>query len=685
MGPSSRTRFSTVSLVRPLQFPVASGDKHTIASTGARFFATLVFVFVLSSYYGSSSAYDLNGGTGPGGDPPIVVDAGWSATDAVPPAFSWMGGTGSSSSSVFTFTSGGPTILRITDDFCKGDQFRIFDFETPVGDTSPVEATTCSGPGEVSGVGPDTAFADPTYSHGSFPLGPGDHSITIQAIVSPFGGGRGYIRVDSVPLAANNDSYSTNEDTVLNSAAAEPPTVLSNDTPSSGLTAVLVSFAGGGTLTLSEDGAFIYTPATHFYGTTGFTYKASNGTAFSNVATVTITVNHVNHPPVADPDDYITNKNTLLSVPAPGVLANDTDVDVQDILTAGVVTLPSHGSLGLSSGGSLTYTPNAGFVGTDSFTYQAKDSAGAENSFSNVATVTIKVNDPGAQTATVSNFSSTCEVTLSLTFNATTVDSFVVRPVDFFKHWNCRLVKKSTGEEIAPHSRHGAPGTTLDIGNPTGGDLELIPAGATKTFTARGNLCEIFPGLQDADYTAVCTAENSITDPTAKPDGTCLDTSGVECLGHSIRTYVEDAQPFDFGTTQGATTVADQCPDLAGNILSTGCPLADTIEVILNGAPLKNVVVRVFDQNSPDFRAVTGGAKYPPASLYPKVYEVDKGRAAACVTRSFGLCAAGLRAISNYLAIVKFTNPSTGAADYAGMTSSAFSKGIAGTLLNIRR
>ena len=256
MGPSSRTRFSTVSLVRPLQFPVASGDKHTIASTGARFFATLVFVFVLSSYYGSSSANDLNGGTRPGGDPPIVVDAGWSATDAIPPAFFWTGGNGVFSSSGFTFTSVGPTILRITDDFCKGDQFRIFDLETLVGDTSAVEATTCSGPGEVSGVGPDTAFADPTYSHGSFPLGPGNHSITIQAIVSPFGGGKGYIRVDSV--VANNDSYSTNEDTVLNSAAADAPTVLSNDTPSSGLTAVLVSFAGGGTLTLSEDGAFIW-------------------------------------------------------------------------------------------------------------------------------------------------------------------------------------------------------------------------------------------------------------------------------------------------------------------------------------------------------------------------------------------------------------------------------------------
>src|SRR5207248_8926835 len=58
-----------------------------------------------------------------------------------------------------------------------------------------------------------------------------------------------------------------------------------------------------------------------------FTYKASDGQAFSNVATVSITVTPVNDPPVAANDAYGTNEDTTLTVAAPGVLANDTDID----------------------------------------------------------------------------------------------------------------------------------------------------------------------------------------------------------------------------------------------------------------------------------------------------------------------------------------------------------------------
>jgi len=129
-------------------------------------------------------------------DPEITVGAGWSATADVPPAFFWSGGDGVFSyDNPFTFTSAVPVIVRVTDDFCKGDQFRIYDFGVPIGDTSavPSEAPACS-----SAVGPDAAFADPSYSSGSFMLGSGPHSIDIQVIVSPFGGGRGYIKADAV-------------------------------------------------------------------------------------------------------------------------------------------------------------------------------------------------------------------------------------------------------------------------------------------------------------------------------------------------------------------------------------------------------------------------------------------------------------------------------------------------------
>src|SRR5204863_2679133 len=73
---------------------------------------------------------------------------------------------------------------------------------------------------------------------------------------------------------------------------------------------------------------------------------------------------------------------------APGVLANDTDVDAGDTRTAVVVVTPAHGTLLLNANGSFRYTPATGYSGPDTFQYKAKDAAGA---FSNVATVSITV------------------------------------------------------------------------------------------------------------------------------------------------------------------------------------------------------------------------------------------------------------------------------------------------------
>jgi pimeloyl-ACP methyl ester carboxylesterase len=82
--------------------------------------------------------------------------------------------------------------LNVTDDFCPGDQFRVYDFGAPIGDTPPV-AISYSCPE----LGPAAASVNPAYSHRTFLLGPGNHSITIQTITNPFGGGRAYLRVDS--------------------------------------------------------------------------------------------------------------------------------------------------------------------------------------------------------------------------------------------------------------------------------------------------------------------------------------------------------------------------------------------------------------------------------------------------------------------------------------------------------
>jgi VCBS repeat-containing protein/predicted outer membrane repeat protein len=176
--------------------------------------------------------------------------------------------------------------------------------------------------------------------------------------------------VDDAPVA-NNDNYSTAEDTPLTS---QVPGVLANDTDVDGdaLSAVLVSGPAHGTLTLNSNGGFTYTPAANFNGADSFTYKANDGQLDSNVATVNITVSPVNDAPVANNDSYSTAEDTPLTSQVPGVLANDTDVD-GDALSAVLVNGPSHGTLTLASGGSFTYTPSDNYNGPDSFTYQAND------------------------------------------------------------------------------------------------------------------------------------------------------------------------------------------------------------------------------------------------------------------------------------------------------------------------
>ncbi len=202
---------------------------------------------------------------------------------------------------------------------------------------------------------------------------------------------------------AQNDSYTTYKNTPLNVAA---PGVLGNDSDPDGdpLTAVLVSPPSQGSLTLNANGSFTYTPPAGWSGTTTFTYKARDvDGAESNVATVTITVQ--NRAPTAQNDSYTTYKNTPLNVAAPGVLGNDSDPD-GDPLTAVLVSPPSQGSLTLNANGSFTYTPPAGWSGTTTFTYKARDVDGAE---SNVATVTITVQNraPTAQNDSYTTYKNT--------------------------------------------------------------------------------------------------------------------------------------------------------------------------------------------------------------------------------------------------------------------------------------
>ncbi len=196
--------------------------------------------------------------------------------------------------------------------------------------------------------------------------------------------------INSAPTASG-DTYTVDENGVLSISAASG--VLANDTDADGdpLTATVVSNPTNGSLTLSADGSFTYTPNADFAGTASFTYQATDGEAMSSATMVTITVTPVDSndfTPVAYADEYSVSEDETLSIASSsGVLANDTDAD-GDALTAQTVSSPSNGTLALNTDGSFTYTPNPDFSGTDSFTYQASDGTFS----SSTTTVTITVN-----------------------------------------------------------------------------------------------------------------------------------------------------------------------------------------------------------------------------------------------------------------------------------------------------
>jgi len=112
--------------------------------------------------------------------------------------------------------------------------------------------------------------------------------------------------------------------------------------------------------------------------------------AGSRGVSVTMAPKH-NSDPLAVDDSYIVQAGHVLTIAAPGLLANDSDPD-SDPLTVASFIQPLHGTVSLGQDGSFTYTPFAGFYGIDSWDYTISDGLSSDR-----ATVTIEV-QPATET-----------------------------------------------------------------------------------------------------------------------------------------------------------------------------------------------------------------------------------------------------------------------------------------------
>jgi len=230
-----------------------------------------------------------------------------------------------------------------------------------------------------------TDFNDITSgSNGAFSAGPGWNHPTgwgspiATNLIAHLGGGT----TTTVPApTAQNGSVTTTEGqsvsgTLSASASGNPA-----------LTFQIVTQPSNGTVTITNaaTGAFTYTPNSGFTGTDSFTFDASDSGGTSNTATETVTVNAPAVPaPTAQNGSVTTTEGQSVS----GTLS--ASASGNPALTFQIVTQPSNGTVTITNAatGAFTYTPNSGFTGTDSFTFDASDSGGT----SNTATETVTVN-----------------------------------------------------------------------------------------------------------------------------------------------------------------------------------------------------------------------------------------------------------------------------------------------------
>ncbi|MFL6335649.1 MAG: Ig-like domain-containing protein [Pyrinomonadaceae bacterium] len=214
------------------------------------------------------------------------------------------------------------------------------------------------------------------------------------------GGDAGAFEVQGICVAAQqppdavDDVANVNED-----SGANVVNVLANDTDADGDPLAVVNVTQGAHGSVTNNGNSVsYTPDANYFGPDSFTYTITDNVTGNDTATVTVNVASVNDAPVANNDNHNMNQDTTLTVDAPGVLANDTDIDGPS-QTAVLDSNPAHfAAFNFNPDGSFSYTPAPGFTGIDTFNYHVND--GTEDS--NVATVTINVEDTQAPSVSCS-------------------------------------------------------------------------------------------------------------------------------------------------------------------------------------------------------------------------------------------------------------------------------------------
>ncbi len=389
--------------------------------------------------------------------------------------------------------------------------------------------------------------------------------------------------VNDAPTLASTQSVTTAEDTLLSfnlTAGADTE----NDT----LSYIVVSTPSNGTLSCTggTSRACDYTPSLNFNGTDTFTYKVNDGSLDSTNNTVTVTVTPVNDAPIKAADQSIsTNEDTVKNF----TLNSGSDVD-GDALTYIIVTNGSNGSVNCTAQ-SCTYTPNANYNGSDSFTYKVNDSA-MDSVANTTVTVTVNsINDAPVMAADQS-YSTDDNVTLSFSLSsATDVDldtlSYKVISAPSNGTLSSCITTGSYGSDITCDYDANANFDGVDSFTFIANDGTIDAASvATVTITVTDKTAPAAPAiaLSSSLYTnstattftaSNCTDTPSIyfnegTQPSAGAGGWQACTTSASALAYTLAS-----------TTQGIHGVKAWSKDSNGNVSNAATNINITYDTVL--------------------------------------------------------------------------------------------------------
>ncbi len=420
--------------------------------------------------------------------------------------------------------------------------------------------------------------------------------------------------VNDVPVAQDDAATGTED---------EPLTipVLANDGDADGdpLT-VTTATSPDGTVTINPDGTITFVPNPDFNGPTTITYTIDDGMGGTATATVTVDIVAVNDPPVGEPDTAVTDEDTPITIP---VLANDNDPD-GDPLTVVSANAPN-GTVTINPDGTITYTPNPDFNGTDTITYQVSDGMGGFDTVT--ATVTVNpVNDPPVAGNDVTSVNEDSEVTIPVLVNDTDADGDPLTVTTATATNGTVTINPDGTITYVPNPDFfGQDTITYTISDGNGGTstatvaVEVINTNeppvdepeALNVISGTDTIINVLDNATDpdGDPLEVVIALVDIGEVVINPDGTLTYSAPADFFGEvTIRYFISDGQG-GFVESFATITVVEAAADigfLIGEEPDPGIPNAYPVDRVLDQSDAFISTPLIILDTVNDFRSLGG-------------------------------------------------------------------------------